>query len=183
MFTGRTDDEVEAPILWPLGKTEGRRRKGQQKIRRLYSITNTKDMILSKLQEILMDREAWCAASMDLQIGYLIQRLNSNNKYRLDNTYISNILSLKIKTIFISFKKLPKLVTDILSSSKYDLYVQFSYIVRCWLTLSLRLLCLSVLRKALISASRSIICYYKPVKYDSIWPNFGSKKQLSVFPT
>ena len=72
MFTGRTDDEVEAPILWPLGKTEGRRRKGQQKIRRLYSITNTKDMILSKLQEILMDREAWCAASMDLQIGYLI---------------------------------------------------------------------------------------------------------------
>ena len=66
MFTGRTDDEVEAP------KTEGRRRKGQQKIRRLYSITNTKDMILSKLQEILMDREARCAASMDLQIGYLI---------------------------------------------------------------------------------------------------------------
>ena len=63
MFTGRTDDEVEAPILWPLGKTEGRRRKGQQKIRRLYSITNTKDMILSKLQEIVKDREVWCSAA------------------------------------------------------------------------------------------------------------------------
>ena len=49
-----------------LGKTEGRKRKGQQKIRRLYSITNTKDMSLSKLQEILMDREDWCAAFMGL---------------------------------------------------------------------------------------------------------------------
>ena len=39
-----------------LGKTEGRRRKGQQKIRRLYSITNTRDMSLSKLQEILTDK-------------------------------------------------------------------------------------------------------------------------------
>ena len=39
-----------------LGKTEGRRRKGQQKIRKLYSITNTRDMSLSKLQEILTDK-------------------------------------------------------------------------------------------------------------------------------
>ena len=90
---GRTvaEAEAEAPIfghlMWRathlkkpllLGKIEGKRRSGWQRMRWLHSIIDSMDMNLSKLREVVKDREVWCAAVHDIAKSQTQQWLNNN---------------------------------------------------------------------------------------------------------
>ena len=100
IFIGRTDAEAETPIFCHLmrrtdllektlmlGKIEGGRRRGRQMMRWLEGITDSMDMSLIKLREVVMDREAWCVAVH----GVARSRTRLNNWTELINHLIKVI--------------------------------------------------------------------------------------------
>ena len=123
-----TDKVRKTPILWPpdgknwliyktlmLRKIEGRRRRGRQRMKRLDGITDSMDMSLSKFQDMVKDREAWCAAVYGVTIcqtwlSNWIKRYHCPVYQKL--TQYCNKFNKDFKTVHIRKKKKFKKVSD-----------------------------------------------------------------------
>ena len=82
----QTDDSLEKPLM--LGKIEGRRRRGHQRLRWLDDITDAMNVNLGKLREMVKDREAWHAAVHGVAESDWSWRLNNNSLSTLVNYYL-----------------------------------------------------------------------------------------------
>ena len=129
----QTADSLENTLM--LGKIEGRRRRGQQRMRWLNGITNAMDMNLCKLQEIVRNREAWRAAVHEMVKSDTTGWLNNNNVMTIGSYFHSNYNPWTKHLLFFQVKYKAHLASPIdLAALLERLFrgQQLCHHARCW---------------------------------------------------